>query len=134
MDNGGVATRDFIFVEDLVRGLTAAALRGGPGEVYNLASGTETTILEHARTINELAGNTTAIELAPARGWDRSGKRFGDPSKARHDLGFAAETPLRTGLEATVAWTRENLGWIEGCIDRHSDQLARAKAGASQAA
>jgi nucleoside-diphosphate-sugar epimerase len=123
VQNGGIATRDFIYVGDIVRGLIAAALEGEPSAVYNLASGTETTILEHAETINELAGNPTPIDMAPAREWDHSGKRFGDPSKARTEIGFAAEVPLRDGLERTVEWTRENLDWIESCVERHRDQL-----------
>ena len=123
VQNGGIATRDFIYVEDIARGLIAAALEGEPSAVYNLASGTETTILEHAETINELAGNPTPIELAPAREWDHSGKRFGDPSKARTEIGFAAEVPLRDGLERTVEWTRENFDWIESCVERHREQL-----------
>jgi nucleoside-diphosphate-sugar epimerase len=89
-----------------------------------MASGTETTIREFAETINELAENPTPIELAPARDWDHSGQRFGDPKRAREELGFSAEVPLREGLERTVAWTRENLAWIESCIERHRERLA----------
>ena len=108
VENGGIASRDFIFVEDIARGLIACAARGEPGEAYNLASGVETTILDLARLINELTGNPTPIALAPARDWDRSGHRFGDPRKAREQLGFAAETALRDGLVETIAWTRAN--------------------------
>ena len=54
VENGGIASRDFIFVEDIARGLIACAERGAPGEAYNLASGVETTILDLARLINEL--------------------------------------------------------------------------------
>ena len=133
VQNGGIATRDFIYVEDIVRGLIAAALEGEPSAVYNLASGTETTILELAETINELAGNPTPIDMAPAREWDHSGKRFGDPSKARTEIGFAAQVPLREGLERTVEWTRENLDWIESCIERHREELARHEAAAQVA-
>jgi UDP-glucose 4-epimerase len=128
VQNGGVATRDFIYVGDIVEGLIATAERGEPGEVYNLASGTQVTILEHAETINELAGNPTPIELAPAREWDHSGKRFGDPAKARDQIGFAAEVPLREGLERTVEWTRENLDWIDSCVERHRERLAEHEA------
>ncbi len=123
LQNGGIATRDFIFVDDICRGLIATAEKGTPGEVYNLASGGEVTIKEHAETINELAGNPTPIEIEPAREWDHSGKRFGDPSKARDELGFEVEVPLREGLERTVAWGRDNLDWIERCIERHRDRL-----------
>src|SRR5438105_15581976 len=92
VENGGIASRDFIFVEDIAAGLLACAERGEPGEAYNLASGVETTILDLALLINELAANPTPIALAPARDWDHSGRRFGDPGKARQQLGFAATT------------------------------------------
>lgn len=134
VQNGGVATRDFIYVGDIARGLMATALRGEPANVYNMASGTETTIRELAETINALAGNPTPIALAPARGWDHSGKRFGDPKRAREELGFAAEMPLRDGLEATVAWTREHLDWIDACIERHRPRLEAFEAERSQVA
>ncbi len=119
VENGGVATRDFIFVEDIVRGLMACAERGEPGEAYNLASGVETTILDLATLINELTGNPTPIALAPPRDWDRSGRRFGDPAKARRQLGFTAETSLRDGLAQTIAWTRANRDTIRSCILQH---------------
>jgi nucleoside-diphosphate-sugar epimerase len=119
VENGGVATRDFIFVEDIARGLTACALKGEPGEVYNLASGVETSILDLATMINELTGNTTPIDLKPARDWDRSGRRFGDPTKSRENLGFEAKTALLDGLEQTIAWTKANKSIIERCISQH---------------
>ncbi|MDG1266356.1 MAG: NAD-dependent epimerase/dehydratase family protein, partial [Ilumatobacter sp.] len=75
LDNGGNATRDFIFVEDMARGLMACALKGEASGVYNLATGKETSILELATLINEYTGNTTPLDLRPARDWDRSGKR-----------------------------------------------------------
>jgi UDP-glucose 4-epimerase len=134
LQNGGIATRDFIYVGDIARGLIATALRGEPANVYNMASGTETTIKELAETINELAGNPTPLDIAPAREWDHSGKRFGDPVKAREQLGFSAEVPLRDGLERTVEWARENLDWISGCIERHRDELERFQAAAKQVA
>lgn len=123
VQNGGVATRDFIYVSDITRGLIACAERGEPSGVYNLASGTQITILRLAEAINELTGNPTPIALAPAREWDHSGRRFGDPSKARADLGFTAEVDLRDGLRRTTAWTRENLEWIERCIASHRDRM-----------
>ncbi len=116
MENGGIASRDLIYVEDMARGLIACALRGEAGEVYNLASGVETTIRELAELINELTGNPTPIALTPARDWDHSGQRYGDPNKSRRELGFEATMPLRDGLERTIAWTRENLALIDACI------------------
>ena len=124
VENGGIATRDFIYVEDLVRGLIACALNGSPGHAYNLASGVETSILELATLINEQTDNPTPIDLKPARDWDRSGKRFGDPTKSRKELGFEAGISLRDGLSRTIAWTRENTAIIERCIAQHDYFLA----------
>jgi nucleoside-diphosphate-sugar epimerase len=124
VENGGVATRDLIYVEDMARGLIACADLGKAGETYNLGSGVETSIRHLAELINELTANPTPIALAPARDWDRSGQRYGDPTKAEHELGFVASVPLREGLERTIQWTRENLDWIETCIARHEDRVA----------
>jgi UDP-glucose 4-epimerase len=123
VENGGIASRDFIYVGDMAEGLRACATRGEPGGVYNLASGAETTIRELAELVNEVTGNPTPIALTPARDWDHSGQRFGSTDKARRELGFEVHTPLREGLETTVDWTRENLEWIERCMARHADRV-----------
>jgi nucleoside-diphosphate-sugar epimerase len=123
VENGGIASRDFIYVGDMARGLIACAERGEPGGVYNLASGVETTIRELAELVNELTGNPTPVALAPARDWDHSGQRYGDPSKSRREIGFEAEMGLREGLGRTIAWTRENLDWIESCMARHKERM-----------
>lgn len=127
LDNGGNSTRDFIFVEDMARGLMACALRGEPAEVYNLASGRETTIKELAELINKISGNQTPVELKPARDWDRSGTRFGDPSKATEKLGFTAEVSIEQGLEKTIAWTRAALPEIQRCMRKHAALMPEIK-------
>ncbi len=119
VENGGIASRDFIYVEDMARGLMACALSGDPGEIYNLASGVETSILDLAKRVNAIAGNQTPIALTPARDWDRSGQRFGDPAKAREKLGFVASVAHEEGLRRTIAWTRENRDRILGCMRNH---------------
>jgi len=124
LENGGVASRDFIFVEDICRGLVACALRGSPGDVYNLAGGAETTIRELAESINRLAGNAAGVEVLPGRSWDRSGRRYGSTEKAKRELGFAASVGLREGLGKTVSWTRENMAFIDRCIARHAARMA----------
>ena len=123
VENGGIASRDFIYVGDMAEGLVACAARGERGGVYNLASGVETTIRELAELVNEVTGNPTPIALTPARDWDHSGQRFGSTDKARAELGFEVHTPLRDGLETTVDWMRENLEWIERCMARHADRV-----------
>lgn len=119
LDNGGNASRDFIFVEDMARGLMCCAQAGQPGEVYNLASGVETTIRDLAEMINLLTGNETPLDLRPARDWDRSGKRFGSTEKSKRELGFTADVSIREGLERTIEWTSKNRDLIQRNIDQH---------------
>jgi len=125
LDNGGVASRDFVYVEDVARGLLACAERGAPGDVYNLASGVETTIRRLAELTVELSGSSSELEIAPRRPWDHSILRFGSPEKARRELGFEASIPLEEGLRRTIDWTRERLDWIEACIARHEQRLTQ---------
>jgi nucleoside-diphosphate-sugar epimerase len=118
--NGGIASRDFIFVEDIVSGLAACAERGEPGEAYNLASGIETSVRDLAALVNALTDNPTPPALAPPRDWDHSGRRFGNPAKAREQLGFTATTALRDGLGETITWTSTNRQTIRGCMLQHA--------------
>jgi UDP-glucose 4-epimerase len=125
LDNGGNASRDFIFVEDMARGLIACAEKGQPGESYNLASGTETTIRDLADLINEHTGNTASVDLKPARDWDRSGKRFGATAKSKEKLGFSASFSIKDGLSFTVDWTRKNEELINSTMSNHKVMMTQ---------
>lgn len=124
LDNAGLGSRDFIYVDDIVRGLVACAEKGRPGEAYNLASGKETTIADLAGMINDLSGNITPPDLRPARDWDRSGKRFGSTEKSKLEIGFNASVTIQDGLRRTVAWTQEHAEVIRGNVASH-DLLVR---------
>jgi nucleoside-diphosphate-sugar epimerase len=123
LDNGGVASRDFIFVGDIVEGLVACALRGEPGDVYNLASGEEMTIRRLAELIKRLAGSRSEIKVAPSRPWDRAGRRVGSTTKSRTQIGFEARTGLEDGLRRTIAWTRANKELIEHAMEKHANRV-----------
>lgn len=125
LDNGGLVSRDFIFVDDICRGLIACAVRGNPGEAYNIASGVETSIRELAEMILELTGNIARLDIQPARDWDNSGRRFGSTEKAEREIGFRAEVDIRSGLAATVDWTRKNEHVIRDRMEWHSKNMAR---------
>ncbi len=125
LDNGGNASRDFIFVEDMARGLMACALKGEVGGVYNLATGRETSILELATLINEFTGNKIPLDLRPARDWDRSGKRFASTEKSERELGFTAQVDVREGIRRTVEWTKANQDAIKRSIEKHSKLLTQ---------
>jgi len=127
LDNGGQTSRDFIFVEDLVEGLLACAINGLPGEVYNLATGKETTIFDLAQLINRLTENPAPVELKPARQWDRSGKRYASTQKAAEQLGFVAQVEIEHGIRRTIDWTRESYDTIAQNVQRHQKMLRQSE-------
>jgi UDP-glucose 4-epimerase len=102
LDNGGLVSRDFIFVEDICRGLVACALTGKSGEAYNIASGVETTIKQLAETIIELTKSKSELVIQPARNWDNSGRRFGSTEKSSQELGFRLPSTSRLASKAQL--------------------------------
>lgn len=101
----GSQTRDFVYVDDVVRANLAAAVRPGiAGESFNVGSGRATSILDLYRLIASLAGRE---ELEPVFAPPRAGDirhSFGPVDKARRLLGYEAETDLAEGLERTWRW------------------------------
>lgn len=98
----GTQTRDFTFVEDIVRGTILAAERGGEHEVLNLGTGRETSVLDLSRTLLAAAGrNDLAPAFAPQRA-DEVRRRVADASKARSLLGWSPEISLEAGLRMTL--------------------------------
>ena len=123
LDNQGNSTRDFIFVEDIVKGLIKCAEHGNSGEAYNLASGIETSILGLAEIILEFTQGKSDLVLGPKRSWDRSGNRFGDTRKSEIHLGFKSGVSIEEGLQRTVQWTYQNKDQISLLIERHKPFL-----------
>jgi nucleoside-diphosphate-sugar epimerase len=126
LENEGFSSRDFIYVDDIVTGLMLCATTGEPGQVYNLASGVETTIRELAEEINSFVQPPAPIELAPRRTWDHSGNRLGSTEKSRAQLGFVAGVGLEDGIRRTVEWTKANMPAIDASIERHRHRLEPA--------
>lgn len=124
LENEGLSSRDFIFVDDIVRGLMLCATRGEIGEVYNLASGAETTIRRLADEINRWIDPPTELVLAGRRPWDHSGNRLGSTDKARAILGFEAAVSLGDGIRRTVEWTRANMPVIDAAVAQHREHVA----------
>ena len=110
----GEETRDFTFVGDIVDGtLRMGVVDGAVGEAINLASGTETRIIDLANWINELTGNRAGVVFRPRRSWDKAVRRRASIEKARRILGYEPKTDMRAGLEKTYRWILENKDKIE---------------------
>jgi GDP-L-fucose synthase len=101
----GSPTREFLYVDDCVEGLVLAAERYDGPEPVNLGASREISIRELAELIAEVTGyeGTIVWDTEKPNGQPR---RSVDGSRARMLFGFEARTPLREGLERTVAWYR----------------------------
>jgi UDP-glucose 4-epimerase len=100
----GTQVRDYLYIDDAVRGLVAVAERGQPGEDYNLASGVPVRLLDLAREIATLMGHPDIRLVPTGRSFPGDTPRwYADVTKA-HALGFAPTVPLRDGLLRTIAW------------------------------
>ena len=102
----GTQTMDFVFSPEIARAnLLAAASPVGEG-VYNIASGTETSLLELARALLKVMGSDLDVEFGPARDVNGVSRRLADTTAAERDLGFRATVGIEEGLERLVAWWR----------------------------
>jgi UDP-glucose 4-epimerase len=102
----GRQTRDLIFVGDVARAnLVAAEHPAAPGQVFNVCTGRETTLLDLLDVLDELCPGSPAPVFAEPRPGDIY-KSLGSPVKAEEVLGFRAETSLADGLKATLEWMR----------------------------
>lgn len=105
----GEETRDFTFVEDIVDGtLRLGVVKGAVGEAINLASETETRVIDLANWINEITGNKAGVVYKPRRDWDKAIRRRASIEKARKILGYEPKTDMKTGLRSVHYWFKEN--------------------------
>ena len=113
----GEETRDFTFVDDIIDGtLRMGFVKEAVGEAINLASGTETRIIDLANWINELTGNSAGIIFKPRRDWDKAVRRRASIEKARKILGYEPKTDIKTGLERTYEWILKNKDRIKHSV------------------
>ncbi len=101
----GSPTREFLYVEDCVEGLVLAGDRYDGPDPVNLGAGKEISIRELAELVADVTGFGGRIA------WDETKpggqpRRSVDATRARELFGFEARTPLRDGIERTVAWYR----------------------------
>jgi GDP-L-fucose synthase len=101
----GSPTRELLYVEDCADGFLLAAERYDGSEPVNLGAGKEISIRDLAELVADVVGYEGRIT------WDTSmpngqPRRSIDASRAKELFGFEARTPLREGLERTVAWYR----------------------------
>ena len=104
----GSPTREFLYVDDCVDALLLAADRYDGADPVNIGTGEEIAIRDLAALVAEVTGYDGRItwDTSKPNGYPR---RKLDTTRARELFGFEARTPLREGLERTVAWYREHV-------------------------
>ncbi|MFC1904248.1 NAD-dependent epimerase/dehydratase family protein [Chloroflexota bacterium] len=110
----GEETRDFTFVEDIVEGtLLLGVVPEAIGDAFNLASETETKIIDIANMVNEITGNPSGVEFVPRRDWDKITRRRASIEKARKVLGYEPKLKMKEGIKRVYDWIIENHDEIE---------------------
>jgi UDP-glucose 4-epimerase len=106
----GLQTMDLVHVEDIARANIMAARADVTDQVFNVASGTETSLNELAKTMVRVMDADLSIEYAPERAVNPVRRRLASTEKARRLLRFEARVGLEEGLRGLVAWWRSESG------------------------
>jgi UDP-glucose 4-epimerase len=102
----GSQTMDFVYIPDVARSNLLAAEAEVTDAVFNVASGTETSLLELAEMLLKVMGSDLDVEFGPERRVNKVSRRLADTTAARRELGFTADTDLEAGLRGLVEWWR----------------------------
>jgi UDP-glucose 4-epimerase len=109
----GTQTRDFIHVDDLCDAILRATKAGGiGGEVFQVATGVETSIADLALLVKDVVRSDSEITVEPKKPGEVYRSRA-DISKARRVLGFDPAIGLREGISRTAAWYREHASSVD---------------------
>ncbi|MGE5570827.1 MAG: SDR family NAD(P)-dependent oxidoreductase [Rhodospirillales bacterium] len=106
-------TMDFVYVEDVARANLLAAESEVTDAVFNVASGTETSLRELADALLRVMGSQQPHEFGPERKVNAVPRRLADTTAAERELGFRAEVTLDEGLRRLVAWWNERRGELQ---------------------
>ncbi|MGE5608599.1 MAG: NAD-dependent epimerase/dehydratase family protein [Bacillota bacterium] len=106
----GSASMDFVYVEDVARANIAAMKSDVPLDVFNVASGRETSLLQLWQAMQRVTGAShLSPEFHPPRRVNPVPRRLADISHIEKALGYAPETPLDEGLRRLVKWRKDAL-------------------------
>jgi UDP-glucose 4-epimerase len=104
----GLQTMDFVHVHDIARANILAAKADASDEVFNVASGTETSLGEIASKMLAIMGRPDLEpEFGPARKVNPVPRRLADTEKAKRMLGFETRVGLDEGLKGLVEWWQQ---------------------------
>jgi nucleoside-diphosphate-sugar epimerase len=100
----GTQTMDFVYIDDVGRSNILALLSDASDDVFNVASGTETSLNQLAAALLKVMGSNITPEYGPERKVNPVPRRLADTTKAERTLGFRAQISLEEGLKRLVEW------------------------------
>jgi UDP-glucose 4-epimerase len=100
----GSQTMDFIYVEDIARANILAAKSDVKDDVFNVASGVETSLDGLAACLLKVMGSDLKPEYGPARKVNAVPRRLAETQNAKNKIGFEAQVDLEEGLRRLVEW------------------------------
>lgn len=104
----GKTSMDFIYIDDIARANVAGLKSDVSDEVFNVASGVETSLQELAEALMRVMGKKMTPEYGPERKVNAVPRRLASTEKAKRLLGWEAQVDLDEGLERLVSWWRAN--------------------------
>ena len=102
----GTQTMDFVYVEDAARANVLALASDVSDDVFNVATGVETSLNDLAAALGRVMGVRVAPEYGPERKVNPVSRRLASTEKAKSMLGFSASVTLDEGLSRLVKWWR----------------------------
>ncbi|MBA3771226.1 MAG: NAD-dependent epimerase/dehydratase family protein [Ramlibacter sp.] len=109
----GTEAFDFVAVQDCGRANVAAMSSDAVDRCYNVGTGIRTSLKELAQMLIDLTGCAYPIQFAPRSQATLVRNRIGDPRRAKKEIGFEAQTDLRTGLEELIAWRKAHMAEVD---------------------
>lgn len=103
----GTQTMDFVYIEDIARANLLAAKSDVSDEVFNVASGVETSLNDLAAGLLRVMGSRLKPEYGPARKVNPVPRRLAETGNAKQKIGFEAQVDLEEGLRRLVAWWQQ---------------------------
>jgi UDP-glucose 4-epimerase len=104
----GTQTMDFVYIEDVARSNILALQSELSDDVFNIASGIETSLNDLAAALLKVMGSGLQPEYGPERAVNPVSRRLADTTKAEQLLAFKAQVNLEEGLSRLVDWWRAN--------------------------
>jgi len=105
----GSVTRDYLYVGDVAAAFLAAVRYEGPESVFNIGSGTGTSLNELLALLECVLGRTVQRRYLPGRPFDVPVNVL-DSSLAQRELGWAPRTSMEEGVARTAAWQKQQTG------------------------